>query len=372
MIEKCKHIADLPWDGSPEDLARRMAELRDHPDFVISEWGKSAEGRALYRLEWGRGPMVVALWAQVHGNEGLSAGALGDLILDLAKGEHPPKWPQALTLRIYPQVNPDGAAQRRRLNAQGLDLNRDVKARQSPEMAHFWPELQAQNIHWAFNLHDQRSLFSVGSPPQPAVLSFLSPSVDAQGQLSPTRIKTMNLIGQTVEALRKSHPQEAYGRYCDEFYPLALGDNLQGQAIPCVLLEVGQGCAELGRLRAREFLSEALERIAQNIDATPGQAIDSYLTIPENQKLLRDRIYRQVQIGESPYRTDLGLQRQWNGTQWAWRETDRGDLSHLRGYSEWEGGFFTEPQNYWGERWADIIWQGAEIHQYQNGIWQKR
>jgi len=67
------------------------------------------------------------LSAGIHGDEPAGLVALRDLIRDNA-------WPDDLNLGICPCLNPQGCELGTRENAAGLDLNRDYRAPQSPEV----------------------------------------------------------------------------------------------------------------------------------------------------------------------------------------------------------------------------------------------
>ena len=58
-------------------------------------------------------------------------------------------------------LNPDGAEAYTRVNAQGIDLNRDVIDVKALESQVLQQVLKKVNPQYCFNLHDQRTIFSV-------------------------------------------------------------------------------------------------------------------------------------------------------------------------------------------------------------------
>jgi protein MpaA len=78
--------------------------------------GYSVERRPLYVAQSGTGPTRIYVVGGVHGDETVGRSRLDALL----KSPH-----YAVTLRVLRDLNPDGTATRRRVNARGLDLNRN-------------------------------------------------------------------------------------------------------------------------------------------------------------------------------------------------------------------------------------------------------
>jgi len=76
----------------------------------------SVERRPLYVAQSGTGPIRIYVIGGVHGDETVGRSHLDAL---LGSSRH------AATLRVLRDLNPDGTAARRRVNARGLDLNRN-------------------------------------------------------------------------------------------------------------------------------------------------------------------------------------------------------------------------------------------------------
>lgn len=108
----------------PERIAEQDGSLTK-AKFRARIVGRSVENRPILTRVYGDGPDVVLLMAGIHGSE--AAGVpilerLGDELLqrpDLLEGR---------TVVLIPQVNPDGVKIGKRLNANGVDLNRNFPA----------------------------------------------------------------------------------------------------------------------------------------------------------------------------------------------------------------------------------------------------
>ncbi len=92
----------------------------------VVELGRSVRGRPLVMHVFGHSNDAVFIFGGIHGNEPTSASVARRLI------EHLRNYPEVLGGRrvaIVAEANPDGLAERRRGNAQGVDLNRNFPTR---------------------------------------------------------------------------------------------------------------------------------------------------------------------------------------------------------------------------------------------------
>jgi len=85
--------------------------------------GTSVKGRPITAYQFGNGSSMVLYIAAMEGNEQNSANLLQQWIPDI--DANPGKIPSYRTLVVIPQINPDGYAADTRLNADGIDLNRN-------------------------------------------------------------------------------------------------------------------------------------------------------------------------------------------------------------------------------------------------------
>jgi protein MpaA len=88
--------------------------------------GTSVQGRPIIAYQFGSGPSMVLYIAAMEGNEQNSAQLLQQWIPNI--DANPGKISSNRTIVVIPQINPDGYAADTRLNAAGIDLNRNFPA----------------------------------------------------------------------------------------------------------------------------------------------------------------------------------------------------------------------------------------------------
>lgn len=222
------------------DLKRHLAELGSL-GVSVKEVGRSLAGREIYQLEFGRGPLKVFMWSQMHGDEPTATSALIDLFAYLQRHRET-GWAKAvaekITLRAVPMLNPDGAELYRRRNLQSIDINRDARALVTPEGR----LLKRLRDEWrpdiGFNLHNQNPRTAVGDTGKQAAMSLLAVVSEAAGTDTPGRVRNKKLCAVMVEALAPflyGH----IGRYDDSFNPRAFGDLISQWGTPVILIETG-------------------------------------------------------------------------------------------------------------------------------------
>lgn len=338
-----------------EHLMPELDKIKSSAFFKVESFGQSEEKRPLHKIEFGIGPKKIMIWTQMHGNEPTATMAVVDLLHFLMnEGDTYQSLRKSIyrncTLLFIPLLNPDGAEKFSRRNAMEIDMNRDVLKLQSLEMTNFIELFKDFKPHWAFNLHDQRNFFSVGNSKCPATISFLSASPDERRSITPTRIKSMQMVATLAELVEAESICHS-GRYSDEYYPRALGEFFHSQEVPCVLVESGAYANDPFRDEARRLnfliLIHAFENIMDEefldqIDTAP------YFSIPENGKTILDGIIRGCILEKNGSKVDLGLmiQEKPNFETMELERTfilsDLGDLSFQYGLKEWEGGRISE------------------------------
>ncbi|HEY0094322.1 MAG TPA: M14 family zinc carboxypeptidase, partial [Archangium sp.] len=179
------HPKDLP----PPPLVRHshvekyLKGLREKAPglFQLEVVGHSVEGRALYHVSLGTGPRHVLLWSQMHGDEPTATTALLDF-LEYVRTHREEPWVarilSELTLHAVPMINPDGAERYQRRNAQGIDINRDALALQTPEARTLKALRDRLKPFIGFNLHNQSWRHAVGKTGRPASISLLAAAFD--------------------------------------------------------------------------------------------------------------------------------------------------------------------------------------------------
>ena len=270
------------------------------PKSKISTLGYSVEERPIYSLKFGKGPIKILLWSQMHGNESTSTKALFDCFnlfeTDNTISKH---ILENCTLVVIPILNPDGAAKYTRLNANLVDLNRDAQDLSQPESKVLRDIYNDFKPDYCFNLHGQRTIFSAGETPNVATLSFLSPAQDEERTLTPNRKMAMAIIAEVTTMLQAEIP-DSIGRYDDGFNLNCVGDTFQNFGAPTLLYEAGHYANDYDREEVRRFMFIAilkgLDVIAKGISKDNYKA---YFNIPENAKCFYDLIIRNVKLKDS-------------------------------------------------------------------------
>lgn len=278
--------------------------------FEIKEIGKSVQVKPIYMYRLGAGKIKVLAWSQMHGNESTTTKAVIDLLNAFKYRGSEATLTEILencSLYIIPILNPDGAEAYTRVNANSVDLNRDLQDLSQPESKVLKEQYDSIQPHFCLNLHDQRTIFSAGARDRPATLSFLTPSKDEERSIDDSRKKSMGLIAGMAKDLEEMLPGQM-GRYDDAFNINCAGDTFQHLCTPTVLFEAGHYKDDYAREHVRKFVFRALISCLYQISAGEDLLADykDYFDIPENQKLFNDVIIREVEIeGEV---TDVAIQ----------------------------------------------------------------
>jgi len=277
--------------------------------FEVEKIGESFEGRDINMVVFGTGDIQIFIWTQMHGNESTGTRAFFDLLEFFkhagAESELVAFILNAVTIYCIPILNPDGAVAYTRVNAQGIDLNRDVIDKKAKESKLLQKCLKKINPDFCFNLHDQRTIFSVAPHNNTATLSFLAPSVDKERSLNKGRKQTMTVIAVMNDLLQQFIPGQI-GRYTDEFYPTATGDNFQKMGHNTILIESGHFKDDYQREKTRKYTFLSLFIGIQSIlNPSSSDNIDPYFEIPCNTKNYLDIIVKRVSFQGK--KVDIGI-----------------------------------------------------------------
>ena len=192
-------------------------------------------------MEFGRGPLKVFMWSQMHGDEPTATTTLVDLFAYLQQHREE-GWARAVaervTLRGVPMLNPDGAELFQRRNLQGIDINRDARTLSTPEGRLLKQLRDEWRPEIGFNLHNQNPRTAVGDTLKQAAVSLLAVVSDAAGTETPGRVRNKRLCALMVAALAP-FIEGHVGRYDDEFNPRAFGDMISQWGTPVILVETG-------------------------------------------------------------------------------------------------------------------------------------
>ena len=272
----------------PEQLELWLNTL---PKAQVEVAGRSVQNRPIHAIRWGKGPVRVFMWSQMHGNESTTTRALADLIAYLFSLSEDHLWQNHFQFLLVPQLNPDGAAEYTRVNANKVDLNRDAQKLSQPESQVLRSLFDSFQPHCCFNLHDQRSIFGAGHGGHPAQVSFLAPAADAEKTKTTARKKAAHLIV-TMHSALKPHLEGCIGRYDDGFNGHCVGDTFQGLEVPTILVEAGHAGQDYQREECRTFIGIALKSALSAIEEglLDKELIwpSDYDAIPENEKNFMD------------------------------------------------------------------------------------
>ena len=269
-------------------------------EFRLEKIGESVLDKPIHSIQCGKGPIKILAWSQMHGNESTTTKAIFDLLNYISKYKEEVLVKSLLencSLCIIPMLNPDGAEAYTRVNANKVDLNRDAQDLSQPESRVLRREFEKFQPDFCLNLHDQRTIFSAGNNAEPAVLSFLTPSMDKDRQIFPSRIKSMQLIAKIAEDLSELLPGRI-GRYDDGFNINCTGDTFQSTQTPTILFEAGHFPGDYLREETRKYVFLALISVLKAISEKSFENLNynKYQEIPENEKLFNDVILRGAKI----------------------------------------------------------------------------
>ncbi len=294
---------------------QRLSEL--YPEKIqLTEVGRSFEERPIHLVSLGHGPDTVLLWSQMHGDEPSATPALLDIAsFLLAHADEPGSAAilDGLTLVMIPMLNPDGAQDYRRRNAQGIDINRDARILATPEGRILKRIRDEYQPILGFNLHDQDRRKTAGNTGVPATIAVLAVTGDEARTLSPGRLRAKRACAAIVETL-EPHIPGGLARFDDSWSPRSFGDNLTAWGTPVVLIESGglppgHHLEELTRLNFVAILTVLQELARNDLMNSDTQVYD---TLPLNEKnawadvVVRGGFIRRPGF-DSPYRADLAF-----------------------------------------------------------------
>ncbi|MCP3928501.1 MAG: peptidase M14 [Bacteroidetes bacterium] len=336
------------------DIVPLIKKMEDETSAKVTVEGHSVEGRAIYMVRIGTGPVNVLLWSQMHGDEPSATMAIMDIFNFFSKNgaldEFRDLLQNELSLYFIPMLNPDGAERFRRRNALQIDLNRDALRLQTPEAQILKRVRDELDAEWGFNLHDQSRYYTAGIDDHTATVSFLAPAFNYEKEVNKVRADAMKLITSMNEVLQYYIPGKV-AKYSDDFEPRAFGDNIQKWGTSTILIESGalKGDVEKQYIRQLNFVAllSAFEAIATK--SYENNDITAYDDLPFNERYLHDLIIRNVFIekDDKKYLIDIGFRR----TEVKYDENpsiyyrsqvaDIGDLSTFHGYEELDGKSYT-------------------------------
>ena len=281
--------------------------------FHYEEIGRSVENRPVYLVTMGSGPTRVLLWSQMHGDEPTATAALCDIFDYLLKRDDPftKNILEEITILAVPMLNPDGAQQFRRRNAQDIDINRDARDQATPEGRLLFQLKEQYQPQFGFNLHDQSGRRTVGNTNELVAIALMAPPFNATDNDNPVRLRAKQIVSVMYQALGPY----LYGhvaKYDADYMPRAFGDSMQNWGVSTILLESGGWFEDRDPfLQKMNFvvLLTSLKAIADDSYRQANPAV--YDIIPENDKNLYDLLIRDVNVVEGngipPFKADVAI-----------------------------------------------------------------
>ena len=364
-----EHITRMmPSDVRHADLKKYLDDLKKL-GIKIDQVGSSYQGREIYQMEWGKGPLKVFMWSQMHGDEPTATSALIDMFAYLHKHANSPEVKQlasALTIRAVPMLNPDGAELFQRRSSQDIDINRDATDLKTPEAQLLKRLRDTWQPDVGFNLHNQQLLTTVGHSPYQAMISLLVVYGDAAKTTSPGLERNTRVVSAIINALTKFIPGHI-ARYGDEYTSNAFGDNFTAWGTPTILIETGghYGHVEMFVVKVNfvAFLT-ALQSLATGSEVK--ESMLPYQSLIENSSgSLVNFIFRKgnlVNFSSVPGATpdigvaDLGCVTQRRRASFLAPTNIRavGDLTSLRGLEEYDASNFYVVQRFGRTRVGEL------------------
>lgn len=320
--------------------------------FKLTQVGASVEGRSINLIKLGEGKTKILMWSQMHGEESTATRALLDL-LNLIGAHAAESYVKTILektkLLILPMINPDGAERFERRNAQGIDINRDAVALQTPEARVLKRVRDECGADFGFNLHDQEPRFAVGQTDRIAAIALLAPPCDEAKSTNVVRWRAKQLAAFFAGSISHFAPGHV-SRYDDTFDPRAFGDRMQQWGTSTVLVECGGWLDPLTGLNdpEKEFLRKlnCIGLLASCFAIATGDFqkadVSVYESLPENNENVFDVLIKnavhQSSSTVSPTSMDVGINidDQRDGTTQEWKRiariADVGDLTPFRAF----------------------------------------
>lgn len=327
-----------------------LQEWSENSLFSTRKLGETFEGKAIQEIRFGQGPIHIAAWSQMHGDEATATMALADIFLFLSQNET--SWlsfkkelHQKVSIFFIPRLNADGANRWTRETALGIDMNRDARTQNSPEAKILAQWLDEIKPLFSFNLHDQNRLYSAGKTPHQTHIALLATAGDEHGTWTASRLRAAKIANQMVRHLQPLL-HEKIAKWTDEFEARAFGDYAQGKGYGLVLLESGGAGWDLEKQTLRKYNACLLLDAFYSISTESWRTEETqlYQHLPTNERQIFDILIKNAPLNqEEPiYRADIGLNIQETAQEdgsigYAWIIEDIGDLSPWYGLTEIDG-----------------------------------
>ena len=298
-----------------EDILPVIEHYQQTSDVCVEKIGQSYTGKPIHSMTIGRGETKVLAWTQMHGDEPTATAAIFDVIEHILQQTVLPleAFLNTFTVRVIPMLNPDGAQAQTRINAQGIDINRDAIQLVSPEGQILRRMVEQFRPDVAFNLHDQNPYYTAGEGEHTSTIAYLAPAFDHSKSIDPIRQRAMQLIALMRQSVEQAIPKRV-ARYNDDYSFRSFGDTIAGLGASTILIESGAHRDDPNRAIARQMnilsLLTAFRGLAKQ--EWSHYAVEDYLDIPENiEDGLSDALITHVELHQHAnghaFRTDISI-----------------------------------------------------------------
>ena len=316
-------------------------------NFAVRTIGKTQEDRPIQEISWGEGRIEIIAWSQMHGDEATATLALADIFRLLSSSgelaqDIKQKLHQKITLRIIPRLNADGAERWQRETALGIDMNRDATKQNSIEARILSAWADEIKPAFAFNLHDQNRLYSVGNSPEQTHIAFLATTGDEGGTWTPSRLRAGQICQRMLHQIQPIIPGKI-AKWTDDYESRAFGDTFSSRGYGLVLLESGGAGWDLEKHSLRKLnaclLLDAFCAIADG--SYSAESIEEYEALPTNERAIVD-----IKIKDAPLSSTVRADVLFNLVEtpmtdgrihYSWLVENIGDMSPFFGLTEIDG-----------------------------------
>lgn len=311
------------------------------PLLHVEQIGETFEKRAIHEITFGHGPIQVIAWSQMHGDEATATMALCD-IFNFINSNNPAFSEireilhQNLTIHFIPYLNADGAARWTRETALGIDMNRDAQNRYSPEAQLLSDWADRIKPTFAFNLHDQNRLYSVGNSAHQTHIAFLATAADEEGTWTESRLRAGKLANRLTRFTQEIIPNKV-AKWTDEFNARAFGDTFQQRGYGLLLLESGGAGWDLEKQSLRQLNAAILLDAFYSVATGNYQQenTDIYGALETNERQIFD-----IKLTKAPLeptgkiRADIGINLKETASeetniQYSWSIEEIGNLANM-------------------------------------------
>jgi hypothetical protein len=351
-----------------------LQEWSNSPHLQVANIGETFEKKAIHEITFGKGPTKIVAWSQMHGDEATATMALCDIFNfinsnDASFNEIREILHQNLTIHFIPYLNADGAARWTRETALGIDMNRDAQMRYSPEAQLLSDWADQIKPEFAFNLHDQNRLYSVGNSAHQTHIAFLATAGDEAGTWTESRLRAGKLANRLTRLTQQIIPNKV-AKWTDEFNARAFGDTFQQRGYGLLLLESGGAGWDLEKQSLRQLnaaiILDAFHSIATG--SYQQENIETYEALASNERQIFD-----IKITQAPLeplgkiRADIGINLKETATgktniTYSWIIEEIGNLAYMHALNTIDASQFnfTQAINL-GEEISDLIFtKGGE------------